>query len=187
MRRGVVVWMGGAFLLAGLAVAAARAERDLTDDELRAEMAQNKGMAAYIARNGMPDIAETHFLADKPPWDDHEVTLYYLDARKEIGFARASILGRPIVQIERYERALTDKQVAALSARARARRGAGAPAAAQLGAGAGPVERAEDAARRAEDAAGRVEQAADATERAAERAESVVARMESAFHRSLRK
>ena len=48
-------------------------------------------VAAYVARNGMPDVAEWHFLADRPPWDDHEVTLYYLDARTKISFARASI------------------------------------------------------------------------------------------------
>jgi hypothetical protein len=101
-------------LLATGTVASARGERDLTDEELRAEMATNRALAAYVARNGEPDVAETHFLADKPPWDDHEVTLYYLDMRKEIGFARAWILGRPEVQITRYERPLTDEKIAAL-------------------------------------------------------------------------
>jgi hypothetical protein len=106
-------------LLASVAVVSARGERELTDDELRAEMARNRALAAYVARNGDPDMAESHFLSDVPPWDDHEVTLYYLEARKEIGFARAWILGRPDVQIERYERPLTDEQIAALAARSK--------------------------------------------------------------------
>jgi hypothetical protein len=104
-------------LLASVAVVSARGERELTDDELRAEMSRNRALAAYVARNGDPDMAESHFLADVPPWDDHEVTLYYLEARKEIGFARAWILGRPDIQLERYERPLTDEQIAALAAR----------------------------------------------------------------------
>ncbi len=179
MRRGVAVWAGGAMLLASAVVAGARGERDLTSDELRAEMSRNRELAAYVARNGEPDVAESHFLADKPPWDDHEVTLYYLDGRKEIGFARAWILGRPEVQIQRYERPLTDEQVAALSSRAHKLRGPSS--------GLGPDERAEQSARRAEDAAGRVESAATSAEHAADRAEAIASRMESAFHRSLRK
>jgi Alanine-zipper, major outer membrane lipoprotein len=179
MRRGVVVWMGCAMLLATVAVAGARGERDLTDEELRAEMAENRALAAYVARNGEPDVAETHFLADKPPWDDHEVTIYYLEMRKEIGFARAWILGRPEVQIARYERPLTDEKIAALSSRARRPKSDVS--------GLGPDARAEEAARRAELAAGKVEAAADSAERAADSAEAVANKMESGFHRSLRK
>jgi hypothetical protein len=178
MRRGVVMGLVSVLLLAGAGAAGARNERQLTEDELRAEMALNQTMAAYVERNGLPDLAETRFLADRPPWDDHEVTLYYLDARKEIGFARALILGRPDVQITRYERPLTDEQVAALASRTRL-----APSTNGLG----PDERAEAAALRAENAAGRVEAAAQAAERAAERAEAVTARMERSFHRALRK
>src|SRR6266704_1464467 len=120
MRRGVAVGMGCALLLAGVVAVHARGDRELTDGELRAEMAKNSAMAAYVKRNGEPDVAESHFLADEPPWDDHEVTLYYLDARKEIGFARAWILGKPEIQIKRYERPLTDEQVAALARRSSA-------------------------------------------------------------------
>ena len=210
MRRGVVVWTGCAVLLAGVAVANARGERELTDDELRSEISRNKALAAYVARNGDPDVAESHFLSDKPPWDDHEVTLYYFEARKEIGFARAYILGRPDVEIERYERPLTDEQIAALSTRARP--GRPAPRAEDATKGArpedatkgarpedltqapppeaslmGPDERAEKAARRAEDAAGRIEVAAESAERAADRAEAVTSSIESAFHSGLRK
>jgi hypothetical protein len=179
MRRGVAVWMGCALLLASVGAVSARGERELSDDELRREMTRNRAMAAYVARNGEPDVAESHFLADTGPWDDHEVTLYYLDMRKEIGFARAWILGRPEVQIARYERPLSDEQVATLSARAhRARRST---------AGLGPDERADQSARRAEAAAGRVEAAADSAEHAADRAEAVASKMVTEFHRSLRK
>ena len=180
MRLGVVVWMGCAMMLATGTVAGARGERELSDDELRGEMAINRALAAYVVRNGEPDLAETHFLADRGPWDDHEVTLYYLDSRKEIGFARAWILGRPEIQISRYERPLTDEQVAVLGSRAHS---LAAPAgrhhmAMAVGHPMGPAERAEHAAGRAEEAASRVEAAATAAERAAERTEAIVARME---------
>lgn len=179
MRLGVVVWMGCAVLLAAGAVASARDERQLSDDELRAEMSMNRALAAYVARNGEPDLAETHFLADRGPWDDHEVTLYYFDTRKEIGFARARILGRPEIQISRYERPLTDEQIAALSTRAHHPKSDVS--------GLGPDARAEEAARRAEAAAGKVEAAADSAEHAADTAEAAANKMESTFHRSLRK
>jgi len=184
MRRGVAVGMGCALLLAGAAAAQAGGEHELTSDELRAEMAENRTLAAYVARNGEPDLAQSHFLADEPPWDDHEVTLYYLGARKEIGFARASILGSPENQMRRYVRPLTDEQVAALTSRAKAR---ASQAPAEQTASLGPDERAERAAARAEDAAGRVEAAADSAEHAAERAEAIADKAESAFHRGLRK
>ena len=187
MRRGWVVWLGCSLALATL-VAPARADRDLTEDELRDEMAQNRALEKYIERNGMPDLASTRFLADVPPWDDHEVALYYLDKRQEIGFARAAILGRPEVEIERYRRPLTDEQIAALAARARQRPLDSPPADRAPRAGAlGPAERSEESARRAEDAAMRVERAADAAEHAADRAEAVTSRIEQSFHKSLRK
>src|SRR3989475_2368952 len=121
MLRGVAVGMGCALLFAGVVAAHARGDRELTDGELRAEMSRNSALAVYVKRNGLPDVAEAHFLADEPPWDDHEVTLYYLGARKEIGFARAFILGSPEVHMKRYVRPLTDEQVAALASRAKAR------------------------------------------------------------------
>ena len=201
MRRGVAVGMGCALVLAGVA-AQARGERELTNDELRAEMARNSALAVYVKRNGVPDVAEAHFLADEPPWDDHEVTLYYLDARKEVGFARAFILGSPEIHMKRYVRPLTDEQVAALASRAKARAkqapapdpaapgdppASAAPAGAEQMAGLGPDERAERAAARAEDAAGRVEAAADSAERAADRAEAIAANAEHVFHRGVRK
>lgn len=187
MGRGGVVVVLACSLLAALA-APVRAERDLTEDELRQEMASNRALERYIERNGMPDLASSRFLADTPPWDDHEVTLYYLDRRQEIGFARAYILGRPDVEIERYRRELTDEEVAALAARARQRPMDAPPVDPVVRTGAlGPADRAEESARRAEEAAMRTERAADAAERAADRAEAVTTRMEESFHRSLRK
>jgi len=174
MGRGVAVWVGCIVLLAGTSASGARGGHELNDEELQAEIVANTALAAYVARNGEPDVAESHFLSDTPPWDDHEVTLYYLDARKEIGFARAWILGRPTIHLERYERPLTDAQVAALATHVRATR-------------VGPADRAEAAARRAEAAAGRIESAADAAERAADRAEAISTKAEGAFHRALLK
>ena len=180
MRRGAGVWVAGAILLL-VSGASARAAQPLSEDELQAEMRDNRSLAAYVKRNGMPDAAESHFLADRPPWDDHEVTLYYLDRRVEIGFARAYVLGRPEVQISRYERPMTDAQVAAILARPKLEPSRTSAV------GLGPAERAEEAARRAENAAGRVEAAVASVEHAADRAEAVAAQMERGFHRSLTK
>ena len=204
MRRGVAVWMGCALLVAGVAVASPRNDQDLTNDELQAELAHNRAMAAYVKRNGPPDLAETHFLSDRPPWDEYEVTLYYFDMHKQISFARAWVLGRPEVALERNERTLTDAEIAELASRARRAPKpmdpkatdptamaptAMAPTATDPTAMAatgqmGPGARAEAAAQRAEDAADRVEAAAVVAERAADRAEAVVSKMESAPHRS---
>jgi hypothetical protein len=170
--RGVVLTLG-LLLLAGSAWAANPIEsRLLTRSQLDAEMTTNRRLAAYVTRNGYPDVAEWRFLADQGPWDDHEVTLYYLDLRKEISFANAWMLGSPSVPVERYERELTDADVAALQPLVMRD--------APLLEGRGDaVARAEAAAARAEAAVQRIEVAADATERAAARAEAVVAKMES--------
>ncbi len=201
MGRGVGVWMGGAILVVGMGVGVAWAGHDLSEDDLRAEMARNRALSAYVERNGLPDVAETHFLADAPPWDDHEVTLYYFGPRKEVSFARAYILGKPDVQIEHYERSISEERVATLERHARLReREAGhtqaayaeatAPAGdSAVGAGEralGPGERAESAARRAEEAAARVEMAATSAEHAADRTEAVLGRLESAPRTSRR-
>jgi len=179
MRRGVVVGIGCAILLLA-AVVGARAERlaqDLTVEELQSEMEQNRALRAYVQRNGMPDIAERRFLSDRPPWSKDEVTLYYLDERLEIGFASASILDRPEVQIIRNERPLTDEEAAELANRPRLR---------ASGVG-GPVARAEAAARRAEEAAARVEAAVAPIERLADRTEALVARARDVMYRSFTK
>ena len=211
MRRGVVamavVW---AVVLGAARVGLARGEHEINDDQLEVEMARNRALAAYVARNGKPDLAESRELADRPPWDDHEVTLYYLGIRKEIGFARAWILGQPTVHLERYERPLSDADVAALSKRARQRpadkgrpasvdpapgsppAAAGAAehaegAAPRAEAAAGPAERAEQAAQRAEAAASRLEAAAAEAEHAADRAEAASDAMETAVQTARRK
>jgi hypothetical protein len=175
MGRGVGVWIAGAILVlsSGTTVLAAQ---QLSEEELRAEMRENRTLAAYVERNGLPDVAEAHFLSDRPPWDDHEVTLYYLNRRLEIGFARALVLGRPDVQISRYERQMTDAQVAAIAARPKMT--SSSASSATRVANLGPDARAEDAARRAEAAAGRVEAAVAPVERAADRAEAIASRME---------
>ena len=174
MRRVVVGWMMAVALLSGVARAAMPAPHQLSEDELQGEMARNRALAAYVKRNGPPDVAEIQTLADRPPWDSYEVVAYYLDQRREMRFARASVLGRSEVQIVRAERTLTEDEAAAIRDRVgrRALR---------------PDERAEAAARRAENAAASIENAAGAAERAAERTEAVTARMESAYHRALLK
>jgi hypothetical protein len=180
--------MACAMLLAGVAVASARGERELTEAELRSEMSKNTALAAYVRRNGDPDYAESHFLSDLPPWDDHEVALYYLDARKEIAFARAWILGRPEIHVERYERPLTDEQIAALATRSRTGRSSGHAAEAPRMSAPEPA----DDAPRVTPAAHVVEEPAPATpvaetaplgpderaEAAARRAEDAAARLE---------
>jgi len=179
MRGSGVVWLAGLMLLAGLTTASARQSRQLDEDELQSEINKNRVLARYVARNGLPDVAATHFLSDQPPWDDHEVTLYYLEARKEIAFARASVLGDKSVHVIRYERALSDADIVALQPMAGLRHHTGEPG--------DPVARAEEGARRAEAAAGRVDAAAVVADRAADRAEAVVAKMETSFHQSLKK
>lgn len=177
MRRGVVWLVGMLCLVAGAGIGWAHPmheTRELTDEELVSEMTHNRALSAYVARNGMPDVAERHFLSSRPPWDDHEVALYYLDTRTEIAFARAWILGTPDIHVERYERGLTDEELAALATRARTR-------------GVGPTARAEAAAARAEAAANRVEAAVASVEQAADRAESIASKMERGFVRALQK
>jgi hypothetical protein len=178
MTRGVV-WLvvGMLWLVAGAGSGWAHPvheARELSDEELLNEMMHNRALSAYVSRNGLPDVAERHFLSSRAPWDDHEITLYYLDTRTEIAFARAWILGAPDVHVERYERGLTDEELAALASRSRTRR-------------VGPTARAEAAAVRAEAAANRVEAAVASVEQAADRAEAVVAKMERGFVRALQK
>lgn len=190
MGRGVKVWMLGMTLLALGAPAAARPPYDLTMDELRFAMTQHASMASYVHRNGLPDLAVSRFLADKPPWDHHEVALYYFELHKEIDFARAYILGEPTIQLERYERRLSDAEIEQLRARAeRFHASAAAPPPDALASAApmGPADRAEAAATRAEAAAGRVESAADAADRAADHAEAIAAKTEKSFHKRLKK
>ena len=189
MGRVVVGWILAVAVLAGVARATMPPPRQLSADELETEMAQNRALAAYVKRNGAPDIAETRALSDRPPWDAYEVVLYYLDQRREMRFARATILGRPEVQVIRNERTLSEDEAAAMRDRVgRVGPVSGVGQVSGVGAtGLAPDERAEAAALRAENAATTTENAALAAERAAERTEAVTARLESAFHRALLK
>ena len=180
--------VGGLLLLGASAAAAYQQPHELGEHELRYEIAINSALERYVTRNGLPDIAEWRILADAPPWDDHEVAVYYLDAHKELRFARAWILGEPSIAKVLLERALSDDEVSELAPRARhygakSCRHRGCPMAEgehrrHGHAPTGPAERAEAAADRAEDAANRVDKAAQAAERAADRSEAVVAKLE---------
>jgi hypothetical protein len=170
--RGVVVWAMSALLMAAAVPASAddQAMHILSAHGLRAEMGKNRRLAAYVARNGYPDVAELRFLADRPPWDKYEVTMYYLGDRREVSFARAYILGEPSINLSRYERQLTDEDVAVLQPLVRTYGPKGATN--------GAAARAEAAADRAERAATRVENAAVRAERAADRTEAMVAKLD---------
>lgn len=179
VMAGIVV--AGTVAGTGAAVEPPEDSRVLTDRELRAEMGTNERLGEYIERNGWPDVAERQFLGDADPWDDYQVTLYYLDDRKQLSFARAWVLGEPSIHLEKSDQALSEDEVDRLRPLAR-------PYGVGGGTGGGSaVERAEAAALRAEDAAARVDAAAATVERAAERAETVVARMASGTRRSRRR
>ena len=92
MRGGVIAWLTATVLLVGTAGVRADQPRQLDDAELQSEMRINRLLAVYIERNGMPDVAERSFLADMPPWDDHQVTLYYLDRHKAIALISMKFL-----------------------------------------------------------------------------------------------
>jgi len=172
MRGRVVVLGAGVALLVGAVAAFACEGRELSAEELRSEATRNRELSAYLARNGLPDLAERRFLADAAPWDDHEVIVYYVRARKELAFARAWVLGRPEVHLIRYERALSDDQIATLR-----QRGNMEPIRMAAMHGSGPVARAQAAAERAEQAAARLEEMAHSAERAAGRAEAIALKM----------
>jgi hypothetical protein len=114
MRRGVVYGLLAAVLLATTASANQYDGRMLKLSELKLEAEQNSSLDEYLTRNGLPDVAEARMLFDQMPWDTHEITLYYLGTRKEISFTRALVLGVPNVHLPRYERSLTDADVAVL-------------------------------------------------------------------------
>jgi hypothetical protein len=65
-------------------------QHELDADGLKKAAQENKALARYLRQNGNPDVAEVKPILDQPPWDDHEVTLYYFKSRKEISFARAA-------------------------------------------------------------------------------------------------
>jgi hypothetical protein len=114
MRRGVVVSVMGALLLAVWSNTVSAQDQQLDWRQLRSEMTKNRRLSAYVARNGCPDVARARFLSDEPPWDEYQVTLDYFDLRKEISFARAVVLGETSVHLEKDEHLLTDQDIATL-------------------------------------------------------------------------
>lgn len=182
MRRGVVVGILGGMVLALAAHTAIAGEtRMLTRDGLASEAKSNDALKLYLERNGYPDVAEVREELDSGEWSNETVTIYYLDAQKEIAFGKAHMFVADIGS-RRLLRNMTDEEVAALSTQPSMRtaaddRLASLPAADVDFASGDPADRAEAAAFRAEQAAGKVEEAAVRTERAAARAEAVVDKM----------
>ena len=187
MRGRMVTAVVAVCVLALAGAAWASQNQQLDRDGLKREASRNKALSRYIKHNGYPDAAEVKPIMDESPWDDHEVTLYYLKNRKEISFARARVLGRPEVHITRYQRVMTDADIRAVrtnGTRLDAAPGEAAPAPADKVSAADPKPctgsakaRAACAATRAESAADRVDQAAVRAENAASRTEAVVDKM----------
>jgi hypothetical protein len=175
----MAVWTVAMAVLALVSTASASHEASMLDAAgLKKQASQNKALARYLKYNGYPEMAEVRPILDQAPWDDHEVTLYYLEARKEISFARARVLGRPEVHVTRYERTLTDADIRSLKSHGTtvASASTAAPAASAVCTGSA-AERAECAAGRAESAADRVDVAAVRAEKAANRTEAIVEKM----------
>jgi hypothetical protein len=184
MRGRIVVWMVAVAVLVLAASARASYEGMLDKAQLDQYAAQNKALRRFIKYNGYPEMAEVRPITDQAPWDDHEVTLYYLGLHKEISFARARVLGRPEVSSTRYERTLTDADIRTLQARGTRLTDTVVASASTCTGNA--AERAECSAGRAENAADRVEVAAGRAEKAANRTEAIVEKMTapaSATHR----
>ena len=155
-------------------------QHELDADGLKKAAYENKVLARYLKYNGIPDVAEVKPILDQPPWDDHEFTLYYFKARKEISFARARVLGRPEVYQKRYERVMTDADIRALESRPKLVASAPSKDALNKDASActgSASSRSACAADRAEAAAARVDAAATRAEAAADRTETVVEKM----------
>ncbi len=180
MRGRMVVVTVAMAVLALVSTAGAGHEGSMLDAAgLKKQAAQNKALARYLKYNGMPEMAEVRPIIDQAPWDDHEVTLYYIGARKEISFARARVLGRPEVHVMRYERTLTDADLRTLKSHGTMVASASTTAAAAVPSTCtgSAADRAECAAARAENAADRIDVAAVRAEKAADRTEAVVEKM----------
>ena len=115
MRRMAAVWMAVGLAVTIATGAAASEALDMT--ALKAQAKKNKALSRYLKMNGYPEVAEVKPVIDQAPWDNYEVTLYYLARHKEISFARARVLGQPEVHIMRYERTMTDADVRGISQR----------------------------------------------------------------------
>ena len=178
MRGWLMSWTAVAIALALAGQARATVEQhDLDRDGLRSAAAENKALRRYLKYNGYPDVAEMKPILDQPPWDDHEVTLYYFKSRKEISFARARVLGRPEVYSTRYERVMTDADIRAMQSRPKVSVASASKHVDTSACTGSASTRAACAADRAESAADRVDAAATRAEAAADRTEAVVEQM----------
>lgn len=177
MRGRMAVLVAAAVVVALAGTARASHEGMLDKAGLSKQARENKALSRYLKYNGYPDVAEVKAINDQPPWDDHEVTLYYLKSRKEISFALARVLGRPEVASTRYERVLTDADIRTLQARAKIDAGGNTEVASASTCTGSAVARAECSAGRAEKAADRVDVAATRAEKAADRTEAIVEKM----------
>jgi hypothetical protein len=111
--------MGVGVFVGLLGVASLGRAESLDREALMREARHNKALARYLKVNGLPDVAERLPIRDEPPWDDHQVVLDYLDLHREVSFARARVLGVPEIHTRRYQRVLTDADVARLRSAAR--------------------------------------------------------------------
>src|SRR6266403_5880618 len=71
---------------------------------LEVEMERNPELASLIARRGYPDWAERVEVDSEPPLDPYEIRVFYLRFDREVAFARASILGRPLIGVRKFDR-----------------------------------------------------------------------------------
>src|SRR5512144_445771 len=71
---------------------------------LAVEMDRNPELASLVARRGYPDWVERVEVDSDPPLDAYEIRVFYLRLDKEIAFTRASILGRPLIGVRKFDR-----------------------------------------------------------------------------------
>jgi hypothetical protein len=139
---------------------------------LEVEMERNPELARLIARRGYPDWAERVEVDSEPPLDPYEIRVFYLRFDREVAFARASILGRPLIGVRKFDRPIAPAMRERI---------------AQYYLAADPAARAELAADRADAAAESAERAAARASDAADHVTRVAEHMERAFQEHLRK
>jgi hypothetical protein len=139
---------------------------------LEVEMDHNPELASLIARRGYPDWAERVEVDSEPPLDPYEIRVFYLRFDREIAFTRATILGRPLIGIRKFDRPIAPAMRERI---------------AQYYLASDPAARAELAADRANAAAESAERAAARASDAADHVTRVADRMEREFQEHLRK
>jgi hypothetical protein len=183
-------WFTTALALAGivgcLATAAdARTVETLDREALKRELRANQALRMQVERTGFPDLAQRWETYSEFPWQTYLVRLIYLDSGKELGFARAYVLGKPAYGVLRYRRPLSDE----LAAQTRDYLSSNGPAPAVENAAiyddGNPADRAEHAAVRAENAAVTSERNAERVEQVAQRLEDTAVKAEASFKQGL--